>query len=61
MDKKRYNLLIPIKIYKELTWIKSITGKTINSILIDAIIDYIKDFKKEYRVLFENNNKSSKG
>lgn len=61
MDKKRYNLLIPIKIYKELTWIKNITGKTINSILIDAIIDYIKDFKKEYRVLFENNNKSSKG
>ncbi len=60
MDKKRYSLLIPIKIYRELAWIKGITGKTINSILIDAIIDYIKDFKKEYKVLFENNKSSKK-
>lgn len=54
MQKKyRTAITLPIEVADLLKSVSDKTGKSINSIVIDSCLIYLKDFKKEYPFLFE--------
>ena len=51
--KYRTAITLPIEVADLLKSVSEKTGKSINSIVIDSCLIYLKDFKQEYPFLFE--------
>ncbi|AJT50595.1 hypothetical protein LBLM1_05800 [Limosilactobacillus mucosae LM1] len=61
--KYRTAVTLPVEVADLLKNVSEKTGKSVNSIVIDSCLVYLKEFKKDYPFLFsdtEGNNHESK-
>lgn len=52
--KRKTAITFPDNIRSMMEEISKVTGKSINSIVTDSCIDYIKEFREDYAFLFQD-------
>lgn len=53
LEKYRTAVTIPVKVADLLKDVSNKTGKSVNSLIVDSCIDYLKKFNQEYSFLFK--------
>lgn len=57
LEKYRTAITVPVKVADLLKDISNKTGKSVNSLIVDSCIDYLKKFNHEYSFLFKEDKK----